>query len=50
MIVTKYWPNFFLENLFQILKKSFDVKNSSDSEYAIFMSVLRRVREDHVFL
>ena len=30
----KVHVNFFLENLFQILKKPFDVKKSSDSKYA----------------
>ena len=39
--------NFFLENLFQILKKPFDVKTSSDSKYASLMSVSRQ--EVHEF-
>ena len=47
---TNFWlkmGNFFLENLFQILKKPFDVKRSSDSKYASLMSVARR--EVHEF-
>ena len=39
--------NFFLENLFQILKKPFDVKRSSHSKYASPMSVSRQ--EVHEF-
>ena len=42
---TNFWlkmGNFFLENLFQILKKPFDVKRSSDSKCASLMSVARR--------
>ena len=39
--------NFFLENLFQILKKPFDVKRSSNSKYASLMSVSRQ--EVHEF-
>ena len=47
---TNFWlkmGNFFLENLFQILKKPFDVKRSSDSKCASLMSVARR--EVHEF-
>ena len=40
----------FLENLFQILKKPFDVKRSSDSKYSSPMSVARReVHEFSIF-
>ena len=48
---TNFWlkiGNFFAENLFQILKKPFNVKRSSDSKYATLMSVSRR--EVHEFL
>ena len=48
---TKYWPKIgkiFPKKKFQILKKPFDVKRSSDSKYAIFMSLARR--EGHEFL
>ena len=48
---TKYWPKIgkiFPKEKFQILKKPFDVKRSSDSKYAIFMSLPRR--EVHEFL
>ena len=41
---TNFWlkiGNFFLGNLFQILKKPLDVKKSPDSKSAIFMSVSR---------
>ena len=47
---TNFWlkiGNFFLENLFQILKKPFGVKRSSDSKYASLMRVSRR--EVHEF-
>ena len=47
---TNFWlkiGKIFLGNLFQILKKPFDVKRSSESKYAILMSVSRR--EVHEF-
>ena len=50
-IGTKYWSKIgkiFPKKKFQILKKPFDVKRSSDSKYAIFMSLARR--EGHEFL
>ena len=50
---TNFWPKigkFFPEEWFQILKKPFDVKKSSDSKYSIFISVSRReVHEILVF-
>ena len=50
---TNFWPKigkFFPEEWFQILKKPFDVKKSSDSKYLIFINVSRReVHEILVF-
>ena len=43
------YPETFLSmGVFRILKRPFDVKRSSDSKYAIFMSLARR--EVHEFL
>ena len=44
------WRNFFLEKLFRILKRLFDVKRPSDSKYSRLMNVARReVHEILVF-
>ena len=51
---TNFWlkiGNFFLGNLFQILKRPLDVKKSPDSKSAIFMSVSQpAVHEFEVFM
>ena len=47
---TNFWlkiGKFFLENLFRILKRPFDVKRSSDSKYSTLMNVAQR--EVHEF-
>ena len=40
----------FLENLFRILKKPFDVKRSPDSKYSSLMNVARREGHDFSIL